>query len=119
MMVDHHFQKSGQPIIGVAGATGRIGRHLGKWLLVQPVHVKELTCDSNSERLPRGLDRVLVDFDDPETLAKAPEATDRLQGASPHQARNEVALIDAAVSASVSHFVKVSPMRPSNPSSCV
>jgi uncharacterized protein YbjT (DUF2867 family) len=102
-------------VIAVAGATGRIGRRLTERLSGEAVQVVALTRHRDMERRPPGVDLGLVNFDDPATLAKALEGTDRLfvaQGTSPDQVRNEIALIDAAVFAGVSHIVKVSAMGP-------
>lgn len=114
-MIVNDSRKTGRLVIAVAGATGRIGSHLTERLLDQPVQVVALTRDPNPDRLPKGVDRAVVDFEDADTLVNALDGVDRLflaQGTSPDQVRNEIALIDAAVSAGVSHVVKVSAMGP-------
>ncbi|MBO9128051.1 MULTISPECIES: SDR family oxidoreductase [unclassified Rhizobium] len=114
-MIDVALKKPGRPVIGVAGATGRTGSYLTSRLLNHSVHVVALTRDPNPQRLPEGINRAVVDFDDPNTISKGLVGVDRLflaQGTSPDQVRNEIAVIDAAVSAGVSHVVKVSAMGP-------
>lgn len=56
-----------------------------------------------------------IDFDQPASLRQALEGADRLflaHGTSDRQVDNEIALIDAAVAAGVSHIVKLSAMGP-------
>jgi uncharacterized protein YbjT (DUF2867 family) len=101
--------------IAVAGATGRVGSTLLELLASDPVDVVALTRRPNAARLPDGVTAVAVDFDRPETLSDALRGAGRLflaHGTSARQVANEVALIDAAVAAGVSHIVKLSAMGP-------
>jgi len=103
--------------IAVAGATGRIGTALIAQLVEAPVEVVALTRDVNTDRLPADLRRRAVDFADQATLEGAMQGASRLflaHGTSPQQTENEIALIDAAVRAGVSHIVKVSAMGPAS-----
>lgn len=101
--------------IAVAGATGRIGKALLAQLVEAPVEVLALTRDVKIDRLPADVSRRAVDFADPATLESAMQGSTRLflaQGTSANQTKNEIALIDAAIKAGVSHIVKVSAMGP-------
>jgi uncharacterized protein YbjT (DUF2867 family) len=101
--------------IAVAGATGRVGAALVAALMDDPVDVVALTRNPHSDRLPANVSRAVVDFDRPSTLSDALRGADRLflaQGTSAHQVQNEIALIDAAVDAGISHIVKLSAMGP-------
>lgn len=109
------FAGAHRPVVAIAGATGRIGSALTAKLVDQPVHIVALTRDPNTGRLPPDIDQAAVDFANPATLSRALETADRLflaQGTSAQQVHNEIAFIDAAVSAGVSHIVKVSAMGP-------
>lgn len=104
-----------RPRFAIAGATGRVGASLVHQLVGDPVDVVALTRDPNAARLPSGVELVGVDFDEPATLAKPLQGVDRLflaQGSSDRQVANEIALIDAAMDAGVSHIVKLSSMGP-------
>jgi uncharacterized protein YbjT (DUF2867 family) len=104
-----------RPRIAVAGATGRVGSALISKLATEPVELVALTRTSDAERLPSGVSLATVDFDARSTLENALSGADRLflaHGTSPRQVANEIALIDAAVAAGVSHIVKLSVLGP-------
>jgi NAD(P)H dehydrogenase (quinone) len=104
-----------QPRIAVAGASGRVGAALLARLAADPVEVVALTRDPQGRLPDSGATIAQVDFDDPSTLRKALKAADRLflaHGTSDRQVANEIAMIDAAVAAGVSHIVKLSAMGP-------
>jgi len=106
---------AGRPRIAVAGATGRVGSALISKLVAEPVELVALTRTPGAERLPSGVSLATVDFDARSTLDDALRGADRLflaHGTSPRQAANEIALIDAAVAAGVSHIVKLSVLGP-------
>jgi NAD(P)H dehydrogenase (quinone) len=100
-----------RPRVAVAGATGRVGSSLIAKLVTEPIEIVALTRTSDAERLPAGVSLATVNFDAPSTLDNALRGADRLflaHGTSPRQVANEIALIDAAVAAGVSHIVKLS-----------
>ena len=104
-----------KPRIAVAGATGRVGSTLTSLLASDPVEVVALTRRADAAGLPAGVAVAAIDFDRPKTLEDALRGADRLfiaQGTSPQQVANEIALIDGAVAAGVSHIVKLSAMGP-------
>ena len=106
---------SSRPRIAIAGATGRVGSSLIAKLATEPFELVALTRTPDAERLPSGVSLATVDFDAPSTLDAALRGADRLflsHGTSPRQVANEIALIDAAVAAGVSHIVKLSAMGP-------
>ncbi|WP_339026891.1 NmrA family NAD(P)-binding protein [Bradyrhizobium symbiodeficiens] len=108
-------KKASRPRVAIAGATGRVGTALIKALLSDPVEVLALTRNPDNDRLPPGIARGVVDFDLPSSLSGALHGADRLflaHGTSMRQVQNEIALIDAAVAAGVSHVVKLSAMGP-------
>ena len=107
--------KAGHRRIAVAGATGRVGSSLISKLVTEPVELVALTRRPDAERLPSGVSLATVDFDARSTLDHALRGADRLflaHGTSPRQVANEIALIDAAVAAGVSHIVKLSVLGP-------
>lgn len=106
---------AGRPRIAVAGATGRVGSALISKLVAEPVELVALSRTPGAERLPSGVSLATVDFDARSTLDDALRGADRLflaHGTSPRQVANEIALIDAAVAAGVSHIVKLSVLGP-------
>jgi NAD(P)H dehydrogenase (quinone) len=106
---------AGRPRIALAGATGRVGAALAAKLLDDPVELVALTRNPHAGRLPPNFALAAVDFDKPATLSEALQGADRLfiaHGTSDRQVANEIALIDAAVAAGVSHIVKLSVMGP-------
>jgi uncharacterized protein YbjT (DUF2867 family) len=108
-------QSAGRPRIAIAGATGRVGSALISKLVTEPVELVALTRTPGAERLPSGVSLATVDFDARSTLDDALRGADRLflaHGTSPRQVANEIALIDAAVAAGVSHIVKLSVLGP-------
>lgn len=110
-------QKSGiaGPRIAVAGATGRVGGALLGALRNDAADVVALSRTEGSDRLPSGTEIAKIDFDERATLLEALKGADRLflaHGTSDRQVENEIAMIDAAVAAGVSHIVKLSAMGP-------
>jgi uncharacterized protein YbjT (DUF2867 family) len=106
---------SRQSRIAIAGATGRVGSALIHLIASDPVDVVALTRQPEKARLPRGVDVVAINFDEPKTLNDALSGADRLfiaHGTSPQQVANEIALIDSAVAVGVGHIVKLSAMGP-------
>jgi uncharacterized protein YbjT (DUF2867 family) len=92
-----------------------VGSALISKLAAEPVELVALTRSSGAERLPSGVSLATVDFDARSTLENALSGADRLflaHGTSPRQVANEIALIDAAVAAGVSHIVKLSVLGP-------
>lgn len=103
-------------MILVTGATGSIGRHLVRLLHERGVPVRAMVRDEARGR-ELGVEFVVADFDDPDSLAAAMTGVDRLflnsSGAVPSPGpqpmiRQQRAAIDAAVSAGVTAVVKVS-----------
>jgi NAD(P)H dehydrogenase (quinone) len=104
-----------RPRIAVAGATGRVGSALTGRLAGDSVDVLALTRKPDAARLPPGIDVAGIDFDQKSSLQDALRDIDRLfiaQGTSVRQGANEIALIDAAVTAGVRHIVKLSALGP-------
>ncbi|MBB3348318.1 uncharacterized protein YbjT (DUF2867 family) [Sphingomonas sp. BK069] len=92
-----------------------MGAALVARLAEDPVDVVALSRSPVSEKLPEGTQMIQVDFDAPATLSTALRGIDRLfvaHGTSDRQVENEIAMIDAAVQAGVSHIVKLSAMGP-------
>jgi len=113
-MSDGSYSAAG-PRIAVAGATGRVGAALLAALAEDPVNVIALSRTASSERLALGTQIAKVDFDTRATLTEALEGADRLflaHGTSDQQVKNEIAMIDAAVAAGVTHIVKLSAIGP-------
>jgi uncharacterized protein YbjT (DUF2867 family) len=105
----------GRPRIAVAGATGRVGAALMARLVDDPVEVLGLSRKASNGRLSPAPPIAVIDFDRPASLTVALEGADRLflaHGTSDRQVENEIAMIDAAVRAGVSHIVKLSAMGP-------
>lgn len=110
-----HSGNASRPRIAVAGATGRVGATLVASLSNDPVDLIAMTRDANSDRLPAGIPTAEVDFANAASLASALDGVDRLflaHGTSDRQVENEIAVIDAAVQAGVSHIVKLSALGP-------
>lgn len=118
-MTLNHLTHPAKPLrIAVAGATGRVGRHLISQLAQDPVTVLALTRQKSAHSFPERVVSVALDFDQPLTLRDALAGVDKLfiaHGTSPQQVANEIALIDAAVETGVQHIVKLSVMGPSTP----
>jgi uncharacterized protein YbjT (DUF2867 family) len=103
--------------IAISGASGRVGAALVSSLLNDPVEILALTRDPEAGRFPGGVSLVGVDFDEPSSLLNALSGADRLflaHGTSAQQVAHEIALIDAAVAAGVTHIVKLSVMGPAS-----
>jgi NAD(P)H dehydrogenase (quinone) len=114
-MFNPSHPKTSRPRIAVAGATGRVGFSLITKLVTEPVELVALSRAAGARNLPAGVSLATVDFDARLTLDAALRGADRLflaHGTSPRQVANEIALIDAAVAAGVSHIVKLSAMGP-------
>jgi NAD(P)H dehydrogenase (quinone) len=114
-MFNPSHPNSSRPRIAVAGATGRVGFSLISKLVTEPVELVALSRAPDARNLPAGVSVATVDFDARSTLDAALRGADRLflaHGTSPRQVANEIALIDAAVAAGVSHIVKLSAMGP-------
>ncbi|NYE63344.1 uncharacterized protein YbjT (DUF2867 family) [Duganella sp. 1224] len=97
--------------IAIAGATGRVGAELIAGLAGEPVSLVALTRTPDAGKLPAAVAQRAVDFERPASLRAALRGVDRLflaQGTSPRQVENEIALINAAVAAGVTHIVKLS-----------
>lgn len=108
-------QDSTQGRIAVAGATGRVGRVLIASLANDPVEIVALTRKASNASTETGFQPAQIDFERPATLIDAMNGADRLflaHGTSDQQVVNEIALIDAAIAAGVSHIVKLSAMGP-------
>jgi uncharacterized protein YbjT (DUF2867 family) len=106
------------PRIAISGATGRVGAQLINSLINDPVDLLALTRTPAKTRFPSGVDVASIDFDQADTLPQALDGVDTLflaHGTSDRQVENEIALIDAAVVAGVTHIVKLSAMGPATP----
>ena len=95
-------------MIGVLGATGRVGRHVAAGLAERRIEARALVrrCDP---RLP--LPAVHTDLSVPATLAPAFDGVERLlllTAHGPDQDLREAAAIEAAVAAGVQRIVKIS-----------
>jgi uncharacterized protein YbjT (DUF2867 family) len=100
-------------MIGVLGATGRIGRHVCGGLAERGIDARALVRDPNAE-LP--LPTVSADLDRPATLTAALDGVERLLLLTPHgpdQEQQEAAVIAAARAADVRRIVKISGSAPS------
>ncbi|NSZ66543.1 NAD(P)H-binding protein (plasmid) [Agrobacterium tumefaciens] len=110
-------KKQLSPRIAIAGATGRVGAALVAHLQNDPVDVVALSRSPDKAQVPDGVSLAAVDFGRPSSLLDALSGVDRLflaHGTSAQQVENEIALIDAAVAAGVSHIVKLSVMGPAS-----
>lgn len=108
-------KSTSRPRIAIVGATGRVGRPLVAGLAQDPVDLVALTRDAGAGRVPDGVAVAEVDFAKAASLASVLEGADRLflaHGTSDRQVENEIAVIDAAVRAGVSHIVKLSALGP-------
>jgi uncharacterized protein YbjT (DUF2867 family) len=95
-------------MIGVLGATGRIGRHVAAGLALRDVPARALVRRPEAD-LP--LPAVHADLDEPATLATAFDRVERLlllTAHGPEQDLREAAAIEAAVAAGVQRIVKIS-----------
>src|SRR5258708_31476045 len=101
-------------MITLAGGTGLVGKTLTQALVRDGEQVRILTRDPNAAAAAFGdakLEIVGVDFDDAATLRSAFTGTDKAfmsYGTSDRQVRDEIALIDAAISAEVPCLVNLS-----------
>lgn len=112
--MSNQTSSTNRPRIAVAGATGRVGLALLTVLAGTATDVVALSRTANKV-MPGGIETAPVDFDAPASLSKAFEGADRVfisHGTSDRQVQNEIAMIEAAVAAGVSHIVKLSAMGP-------
>jgi NAD(P)H dehydrogenase (quinone) len=96
-------------MIGVLGATGRIGRHVAAALADRPVDACALVREPGRDSLP--LPAVHADLTDPASVRRALRGVERLLLVTPHgpdQELLEAVAIDAAAEAGVEHVVKIS-----------
>jgi uncharacterized protein YbjT (DUF2867 family) len=92
-------------VILVTGATGNVGSETTRLLADQHRPVRALV--RGPSRLPHaGVDVVTGDFDDPASLDAAMRGIDTVVLISPAIPRQEIAVIDAAARAEVTHVVK-------------
>lgn len=92
-------------MILVTGATGNVGSETVGLLAEQHQPVRALVRDPS--RLQRsGVDVVIGDFDDPGSLDAAMDGVDTVVLVSPAIPRQEIAVIDSAVRAGVTHVIK-------------
>ena len=92
-------------MILVTGATGNVGTETVRLLADQPQPVRALVRDPS--RLQRaGVDVVTGDFDDPGSLDTALDGVDTVVLISPAIPQQEIAVIDAAARAGVTHVIK-------------
>ncbi len=100
-------------MILITGATGGIGQELCKLLAQAHVGAKAM-CRRPEQLQPfkdMGLDAILGDFDDPQSLQQAMTGCDKLfllTAPSPRQAHHLHFAIDAAVETNIRHVVKIS-----------
>jgi uncharacterized protein YbjT (DUF2867 family) len=95
-------------MIGVLGATGRVGRHVAEGLALRGVDARALVRRTDAD-LP--LAAVHADLSSPATLAPALDGVERLLLLTAHgadQDLREAAAVDAAVAAGVQRIVKIS-----------
>ena len=95
-------------MIGVLGATGRVGRRVATGLAERGVEARALVRRPDREL---ALPAVQADLSAPATLAAALDGVDRLlllTAHGPEQERHEAAALDAAVAAGVQQIVKIS-----------
>src|SRR5882757_11544753 len=101
-------------MITLAGGTGLIGKTVTQALVRDGEQVRVLTRDPNAAAAAFGdakLEIVGVDFDDPATLRSGFSGSDKAYlsyGTTDRQVRDEIALIDAAISADVPYLVTLS-----------
>ncbi|MFE9119643.1 NAD(P)H-binding protein [Streptomyces sp. NPDC007172] len=62
----------------VTGATGKVGRHVADGLVAKGHHVRALTRTPSTAGLPKGVEVVQGDLEQPGTLSKALEGIDRM-----------------------------------------
>lgn len=92
-------------MILVTGATGNVGSETVRLLAERELPVRALVRDAARSHL-EGAVVVVGDFDDPASLDTALRGVDTVVLISPAVARQEIAVIDAAVRAGVTHVVK-------------
>ena len=101
-------------MIGVIGATGRVGGKLTSQLIAAKAPVRILSRAPERTRTMYGgasVDAEYLDYGDPTTLRSALHGVDQVflsHGTSATQVEDEIALIDAAAAENVDHLVKLS-----------
>lgn len=99
-------------MILITGATGSIGQELCK--LLAQLNIKARAMCRKEEQLAQftemGLEAVIGDFDNPESLKKAMEGCERLflLTTAPNQLKHYKIGIDIAIEANIKHIVKIS-----------
>ncbi|MFI1702615.1 NAD(P)H-binding protein [Streptomyces bobili] len=103
---------SGQGLVAVAGATGRVGSVIVEGLSAAGATVRSLSrTPSDPDTAGARTTSRQIDYADAGSIASAVEGASMLVislGSSDDQAHQEIALIDAAVHAGIEHVVKVS-----------
>jgi len=101
-------------MIGVVGATGRVGNKLTRQLIAARAPVRILSRDpARAKTMFSGssVDAGYLDYGDPAAMRSALRGVDQLflsHGTSPTQVQDEIALIDAAAAEGIDHLVKLS-----------
>ena len=101
-------------MIGVVGATGRVGGKLTRQLISANASVRILSRDTaRAETMFSGssVDFGYLDYGDPAALRSALRGLDQVflsHGTSATQVEDEIALIDAAAAEGIAHLVKLS-----------
>lgn len=98
-------------MIAVIGATGTIGRALIESLVRQDVCVRALVRPGREAALPAGVHPIRGDVDRADDLAATLDGAEQVFVAlpnGPEQEQRELAVVRAASTAGVAHFVKVS-----------
>ncbi|MRH98638.1 NmrA family NAD(P)-binding protein [Agrobacterium tumefaciens] len=111
------LRKQRRPQIAIAGANGRVGAALVSNLLGDKVDIFALSRAHHADKLPEAATLRTVNFGELRSLNEALDGIERLflsHGTSAQQVVNEIALIDAAVAAGVTHIVKLSVMGPAS-----
>lgn len=111
------LRKQRRPQIAIAGANGRVGAALVSDLLGDKVDIFALSRAHRAGKLPEAATLRTVNFGELRSLKEALDGIERLflsHGTSAQQVVNEIALIDAAVAAGVTHIVKLSVMGPAS-----
>ncbi|WP_406021786.1 NAD(P)H-binding protein [Nocardioides sp. NBC_00850] len=105
-------EASGQGLVAVAGATGRVGSVIVEGLSDAGAAVRSLSrTPSDPDTARPQATSVQIDYADAGSIASAVDGASVLVislGSSEDQAHQEIALIDAAAKAGVEHVVKVS-----------
>ena len=101
-------------MIGVVGATGRVGNNLTRQLIAAGAPVRVLSRDPDRAITMfsgSSVDAGFLDYSEPATLRSALRGVDQLflsHGTGATQVEDEIALIDAAAAEGTDHLVKLS-----------